>query len=254
VRFDDMVGWRFSSLGRSDTCRSTPSRCRKRRHRRCPVDHRGRRTWLAPIARPIEATGSFLAWRPARFSLSIGTGRASLQEAAARRHHIGDSGPTFNLGAGLLIADMVSFSVTGGAAFPSDDASFRQPVVPVEGGGEPQMVGSGLEVQSYSISAGVRTPFLVLGARSSSGSSGVAGAVFADYGYSNLVGHRSISNCIDCRNDELELTGGSFWRFGLDLALTSTSTYRLGGLSTSYQRYLSGDMINEVRIAFTYWM
>lgn len=207
-----------------------------------------------PGVQLIEATGSLLPRPPGRFALSMGTGIASLQEAAAERHRIGDAGLTLNVGGSFIIADVFALSATGGVAFPSDHGSFQQDVVPVEGGGDPESAESELSLYFASVSLGLRTPFLVLGARSVGGSRGLAGALFADYGYAEVTGGRSISNCIDCRSDDLELAGGSFWRAGFDLAWTSTRSARLPGLSASYQRFLSGDMIDEVRIAFTYWM
>jgi hypothetical protein len=206
----------------------------------------------AAVERPALIAGGFLPLRPARFLLGLGTGMAWLNKESAAQHRIDDSGVTFNGTLGLLLWDVVMVSGSISAAFPSDHAPFSEVVVPEMGGGDPQSADSGLTLASYSIAAGLRTPFWALGP---SAHGWVATAVFAQYGTAGIHGSRAISNCVDCRKDELEMPGGTFWHVGVDLLVPSSKPAASYGVTVSYQRYAAGSgLSDEVRIGFSCWL
>jgi len=155
--------------------------------------------------------GAFLTPHPMRILLGIGSGATWLRQETTAQHHIGSNGPTVNFTLGLTIYDVFAISGSGGAAFPSDNASFSQDVMPMLGGGDSSSAQSHLEVHRWSIAAGLRTPFFVL-RRSTTGA--FSAAAFADVGWSSIHGVRSIQDCSDCRTDDLAMTNGSFWRAG----------------------------------------
>jgi hypothetical protein len=225
---------------------------------------------VAPIQRleasepsPVQArspvmAGRFLPLHPARLMFGMGSGAAWLNEQSAAQQQIDSSGPTVHLSGALTIYDIFSISASGGAAFPSDHASFSQQVVPEQGSGDPTTASSGLEVARYSIAVGLRTPFLALFPTKKGW---FAGALYADYGTAAISGSRSISDCIDCRSEHFDFPGGTFWRVGLDLAAPSSSPKAVRGdfygygFTAAYQRYLAGaGLIKEVQVGLTIWL
>jgi hypothetical protein len=104
---------------------------------------------------------------------------------------------------------------------------------------------------SYSIAIGLRTPFWALG---SMASGWAAGSLFAQYGSTGVGGTRTISNCSDCRKDDLHLASGTFWRVGFDLLLPTRKPTESYGLTASHEQYMAGaGLSDEVRIGFSYW-
>jgi hypothetical protein len=183
--------------------------------------------------------GAFVTPHPMRISLGIGTGAAWLTQQTAAQHHIGGNGPTITFALGLTIYDVFEISGSGGSTFPSDNASFSQDVMSMLGGGDSSLAQSHLEVHRWSIAAGLRTPFFAL-RRSTTGA--FSAAAFAGVGWSSIHGDRSIPDCSDCRVDDLNMAGGTFWRAGFDLATESLGpriplTY---SVSLAYQRYRAG--------------
>jgi hypothetical protein len=183
------------------------------------------RRWQANEPSTVQARSSVRAGRllplhPVRIMLGLGTGTVSLAEQSAVHNHITDSGPLLNFSAALTIYDVFSISFAGGGAFPSDNASFSEQVVPEQGGGAPTTADSSLSVSRLSIAVGLRTPFLAL---IPTEHGWFAGALYADYGAAVIGGSRSISNCVDCRSEDLDFPGDTFWRVGLDLAAPSFS-------------------------------
>lgn len=200
--------------------------------------------------------GRLLPLHPVRIMLGLGTGAVWLAEQSAARNQITDSGPLINFSAALTIYDIFAISFAGGGAFPSDKASFSQEVVP-EQGGAPTTAGSSLSVSRVSIAVGLRTPFLAL---IPTDKGWLAGALYADYGTAGIGGSRSISDCVDCRSEDLDFPGGTFWRVGLDLAAPSFSPKAVPGdmygygVTAAYQRYQTGaGLTHEVQIGLTVW-
>jgi hypothetical protein len=191
--------------------------------------------------------GRFLPLKPARLQLSVGSGVAWLRPESAEKNRIHGAGPTLNVSCALLIADIVSLSADVGGIFPSDDGSFSQVVEPIEGG-EARTADSSASVTRYAVAVGLRTPFLAL---SETEHGWLAGAVHAHVGRAEIDGGRSISMCVDCREDEFSFPGGAFWRVGVDLTAPSSRWFRYG-LTAAYQGYL-GDagITDEVQINAT---
>jgi len=213
---------------------------------------RGRESAPAPAIRPALIAGGFLPLRPARFLLGMGSGVAWLDRQSAAEHQFDDSGVTFNGTLGLTIYDIFMISGSLAAVFPSDHASFSEEVVLQMGGGDPHTADSSLSVTSYSIAAGLRTPFWAIGPTDSGW---IAAALFAQYGSAQIGAHRSISNCVDCREDSLHMPGGTFWNIGVDLLIPSHRPTVSYGLTASYQRYGAGaGFTDEVRVGFSCWL
>jgi hypothetical protein len=199
---------------------------------------------------PLPAVDWLVPLHPVRIAVGIGSGAAWLRKEAAAQHHMDDTGLTLNLGVGLTIYDVFSVSSSFGAAFPGDHASFTQDVMPILGG-DATSAESHLDVYNLSIAVGLRTPFLALGSR---GRGGPWAAMFADYGSSKIGGHRSIADCSDCRTDDLDLSNGSFWRVGLDLAPPFRSSKAGWTFTAAYQHYEAGaGFMQEIRIGLTAW-
>jgi hypothetical protein len=216
----------------------------------------------SPAARPSEPAagtnqpallpGGFLPLRPARLAFSLGSGMAWLDKQTAAANQIGDSGVTFNGALGLTLYDIVMVSATFSFPLLSDNASFSQDVVPETGGGDPQSAHSSLNVGTYSIAIGLRTPFWAIGAMEHGWATG---ALFAQVGTAGVGASRTIENCSDCRDDHIEIPGGTFWRVGLDLLLPSRKPTVFYGLTVSYERYAAGaGLSDEVRIGLSYFM
>jgi hypothetical protein len=199
------------------------------------------------VGEPVMA-GRLMPLRPARFALGMGSGGAWLREQSADQNRIGSSGPLLNFTARLTIKDLFTMSVAGGFVFPTDNASFNEVVVS-EQGGDLTIADSSLTMVRGSLAVGVRTPFLALGR---TGEGWVAGALYADYGWTAVAATRSISDCVDCRSDDLHLPGGTFWRVGLDLVHSPRLGY---GLTVAYQRYLAGaGLTQEIYVGVDMWL
>ncbi len=202
--------------------------------------------------RPALLPGGFLPLRPARFLLSFGSGEQWLDKQWAAANQIGDSGLTLNGTLGLTLYDIVMISAAFAVAFPSDNGMFSEEVVPVMGGGGPQSLDSSLKLGSYSIAVGLRTPFWALGAVEHGWA---AGALFAQIGTAGVSGTRTISDCTDCREDNLVIPGGTFWRVGLDLFLPGRKPTAGYGLTVAYDQYMAGaGLSNELHIGLSFWL
>jgi hypothetical protein len=60
---------------------------------------------------------------------------------------------------------------------------------------------------------------------------------------------------VDCRSDELNMPGGTFWQVGVDLLVPSSTPAGSYGVTVSYQRYGAGSgFSDEVRIGFSCWL
>jgi hypothetical protein len=197
------------------------------------------------------AAGTFIPLRPVRIMAGMGSGAAWLDPGVAGQHHIGTSGATFNLTVGFSIYDVVAITGSGGAAFPADHATFSQDVVPLLGGGSPSNATSSLEVQSYSLAIGPRTPFFTLSPRPNGA---IAAALFANYGWASIHGIRTIEHCTNCRSEDLSFAGGTFWSGGLEIGKVSLKPRVAALLSVAYQRYapLTG-LTQELRVGFSMW-
>jgi hypothetical protein len=205
-----------------------------------------------PVDRSALLAGRFLPLRPARLLFSLGIGGASLDKQAAAAGQIDDSAVTINGSLALTLYDVFMISGAFAAGGPSDHAPFTQTVVPEMGGGDPQSADSSVTVASYSIAAGLRTPFLALGAVDHGW---VGGALFAEYGRAAISGSRSISDCVDCRSDQLNMSGGTFWHVGVDLLVPTRRPTFFYGVTALYQRYEAGAAFtSEFRLAFSCWL
>lgn len=216
------------------------------------TDHRpdARASELPPPLTPL-LPGGFIPLHPARVVFGMDLGAAWLRDQAAAQQQIGTTGPLIDLSAGLLIFDIVMVSGSVGVTSPPDHDMFSQVVVPVNGG-DPMTADSTIGVLRYSLALGVRTPFWVLG---STRNGSVAGALFANFGWAGVSANRTISNCSDCRNDELILSGGSFWRVGVDLAIPTHSPNVAWGFTASYQSYLAdASLSQEFVIGLNCWL
>jgi hypothetical protein len=205
-----------------------------------------------PVTRPPLLAGRFLPLRAVRFVLGLGSGVAWLHKEAAANQKIDDSGLTINGTLGFTIRDIFMVSSAFSVAFPSDHASFSEEVVPEVGGGSPESADSSLSVVSYSIAAGLRTPFLAFGLTENGW---VAGSLFAQYGSAGVSGNRSIANCTDCRKDEINIAGGTFWQVGFDLLVPSRQPVASYGLTIVYQHFAAdAGLSDEVRVGFSCWL
>jgi hypothetical protein len=196
--------------------------------------------------------GGFLPLDPFRMTLGLMSGAGWLNRSAADQHHIGDVGPTFYVTIGMAFFDVIGVTSSFGAAFPADHASFQQDVMPLLGGSVTS-ASSSLQVTNYSIAVGPRTPPFVLVPADDNRAWVIA--LFADYGTSAIHGDRYIENCGDCRTEDLDLPGGTFWRVGADIGVVRMVPIDPGFLMTvSYQRYFANaGFTQELRVGFTLW-
>jgi hypothetical protein len=195
--------------------------------------------------------GGFLPLRPVRVMFGLGSGVASLDKAAARSQGFADSGATLNGAFGVTVWDIFTASSSFSAAFPSDNGSFSQQVMPV-GGGPISTADSSLSLVSYAVAIGLRTPFKALAPTSRSW---VAGSLFAEYGSAGVTGNRSISDCKDCRSVDLAVSGGAFWQAGADLLIPTRTPKVFWGLEVSYLSFAAGATFgDELRVGVTCWL
>lgn len=213
-----------------------------------PTEHPSR-PLRAQAPGPLVA-GGFLPLEPARFVLGLSAGVAALREESAAKNRIGSSGATLNGSLGLVIYDVFAISTAAGFILTPDDGSFSEKVVP-EQGGDVTTADSSLTVGRYSFAVGLRTPFWAL---SSTDKSWFAVALYADYGWAGISGSRSISDCIDCRSDDLDFPGGSFWRVGFDLGAPSRPDGAGYAFTAAYQSYRAGaGLTHEVQLGLSIW-
>lgn len=226
-----------------------------------PRSHPSPNSMVSPAkARDLDAAdtdrsaliaGLFMPLRPARFMFGLGGGFARVSEQSAAQAGIGDSGAAINGTLKLTIYDLFMVSGAFSVAFPSDYRPFSQEVMP-QFGGDVHSADSSLSIATYSVAAGVRTPFLALGSTSKGW---IGAALFAEYGTAGFSGNRSISNCGDCRNDDLHMSGGSFWHAGLDLLVPSRSSKVAWALAAAYRRYeASAGFADEIYIDVGVWL
>jgi hypothetical protein len=206
----------------------------------------------AVVDRTALLPGRFLPIRQARALFGLGTGLAHLDPQTAASNQIGDSGITLNGTFGLTVFDIVMLSATFSVPFVSDKAPFSQDVVLQNGGGDSHSADSNLHVVTGSVAIGLRTPFWAI---APTDHGWATGAVFAQYGIAGIDGGRSISDCVDCRDDHLQFPGGTFWRVGVDLSLPGAKPDRYYGLTVTYESYMAGaGLTDEVRVGFSYWL
>jgi hypothetical protein len=206
---------------------------------------------VAETDRSALIAGMFVPLRPVRFMFGLGGGFARVSEQSAAQAGIGDSGAAINGTLGFTVYDLFMVSSAFSVAFPSDERPFSQDVMP-QFGGDAHSADSSLSIATYSVAVGLRTPFLALGSTSKGW---VAAALFAEYGTAGFSGSRSIANCVDCRDDDLHLSGGSFWHVGIDLLVPSRSSKVAWGIAAAYRRYEAGAGFgHEIYVDFGMWL
>ncbi len=114
-----------------------------------------------------------------------------------------------------------------------DEAQFSQPTT----GGEKS---SGVAAGMLTLAAGLRTPPLQMGSDPTTISAGVSA------GRSWLDVNRTITDCVDCHGEDVEIGAGSFWEPGVH------ATRGRGGLSARYRVYADGDLEDALMVGYTW--
>ncbi len=198
----------------------------------------------------VEA-GSFRPLDPFHAGLYIGSGYGRLQGATAESQQIGQDGPTLAFRVHFDLYDLISTSISMGTIFVGDSEGFEQNVR--DGSGRTFSKESSLNITIIGLSAGLRTPEFCLWRSETGAPLGIS--AYARYGNAWISGGRSISNCINCRTEDVALNGGTFVESGVDLGLKAGNGWGMFG-SAGYRHYFSGSSArNEIQIGVgvSYW-
>jgi hypothetical protein len=164
----------------------------------------------------------FTSLASAYYWFGLHSGATWLDQSLARREGMGDVGPNFYVSFGVGMYDLVTLSLSWGAAFPKDHADLEQ--------------GSHLQVTSYSGEIGLRSPGLCTGLVSE-GSCMVLHA-FTNLGRSSLAAQRYADDCNDCSPlTDVDFGSASFIEPGLAFGVPSYRPFGVD-LRASFRKYL----------------
>lgn len=202
-----------------------------------------------PGWRDVRA-GRFSPLDPFHAGFGLGSGVGWVSDKTARENLVGTSGPTLHLDVDADIFDLVTLAGSVGTIFLRDDARFRQMVIDSQG--QVSDADSSLNLTLASLSGGLRTPDLCLVANQRRKGGWLAMYGFGRVGHAWIGGGRSISRCIDCRQEKLATPGGEFIEPGLSIGLKANDGVG-ASLVSSYRGYFGGSAAaGEWRIGLTF--
>lgn len=175
---------------------------------------------------------------PIAIGFELGWGGVWLKDGAKRRLGLGH-GDFFMLGAGAVFYDLLAIYGDLGLGSFGDDRSFNQSTT----AGELESTASAVFA---SISAGVRTPRLIL-------HRWFALTAGADVGAATIGVTRKIENCVDCSTQDVSMHAGTYWDLRLAGGPASRGpgdwgAVRLAGLGVTYRRASSASDFSDTLI------
>ncbi len=178
---------------------------------------------IASAEQPTHADElGFTSLAPSRVWFSVESGATWLDPAKARPENMGDAAPNFYLSWGVDIYDLVTLSLSWGAAFPKDHARLEQ--------------DTHVQVTNYSGEIGLRTPGFCTGLESQGSCLGLH--AFTNLGRSSLAAQRYSDDCSDCAPfSDVDFGSASFIEPGLAFGVPSHQPFGLD-LRASFRKYL----------------
>lgn len=152
---------------------------------------------------------------------------SAINPVAADSAGVGHRAYGLQLTASAITYRILSLSAEGGMVLMSDEAAFTQNTNQGE-------KTSGVAAVIGSVSAGLHTPPVSLGASSPSTLSAGVNA-----GHTFLHVSRTISSCNDCHREAVNIGAGSFWEPVVTVGLPSGAVY------ARYRTYLGGSDFND---------
>ncbi len=189
---------------------------------------------VAGAEQPTDADEpGFTSLASSYFWFGLQSGATWLDPALARRENMGDVGPNFYVTWGVGMYDLVTLSLSWGAAFPKDHAELEQ--------------DTHVQVTSYSGEIGLRTPGFCTGLVSQ-GSCMVLHA-FTNLGRSSLAAQRYADDCTNCSPlGDVDFGSASFIEPGLAFGVPSQRPFGLD-LRASFRKYLAEAALeSELRV------
>lgn len=144
---------------------------------------------------------------------------SSVEAEAAEEAGVGTQGFGIQVNGSVTAFRYLAFSVDLGVLGLKDERQFQENTTRGE-------KSSSIDTGMFSLAAGLRTPALALG-----GPTGPRISAGVNAGYTGLDIDRTIAECYDCTNQELDLRAGTFLEPALHL------TFGRGGLSARYRVY-----------------
>lgn len=152
-----------------------------------------------------------------RISLDLLT--SSVDSEAAEEAGVGTQGYGLQVNGTVTAFRVLAVSLDLGVLGLKDERQFRQNTTQGE-------KSSSIDAGMFALAVGLRTPPLSL-----DGSTGPRVSAGVNAGYTGLDIDRTIAECVDCHNEELNLRAGTFLEPALHL------TFGRGGLSARYRVY-----------------
>jgi hypothetical protein len=168
--------------------------------------------------------------------LGIDVGYGWLRDDQAETAQIGTNGVAFGISLGAELFDVVTTSGYFGTVFVADESPFSQGVV--NQAGDASTAESSLNLYIFGLSAGLRTPTFVLSEPAENGAF-AGGWTFLRGGMSWQSASRSVTNCIDCNVEDIDLGNGPYLEAGAALGLVNPDG--LGLFAQLYYRQYFGD-------------
>lgn len=190
---------------------------------------------LAPSPTPTRPEPVAYQLIPTAFAFELGWGGVWLKDSATQRLGLGH-GDLFMVGLGGVLYDLVAIYGDLGLGSFADDRSFSQNTT----AGRMESSASAIFA---SISAGVRTPRLIL-------HKWFALTAGADVGAATIGVTRKIENCVDCSTDDVSMRAGTYYDFRLAGGPASRgpkdwSHIRLAGVGVTYRRSSSASDFDQ---------
>ena len=202
-----------------------------------------------PSAFVSVPVGSFRPLHPVEFGLGATIGPTWFKEQEAAANGLGHFAPSIGLGMTLDFYEIVTTSFTYERVFTSDDKSFKELVT--DEFGNVLSATSTTHVNVFLLSAGLRTPPIVVwrGAQGSQAWSGIF--AYLRGGTALIASDRSIDNCDDCDTKSLPLHSGPFVEPGIKFYGGERLAIAVG---ISYRAYLAGSSLaGEVPLSLEFW-
>lgn len=195
---------------------------------------------VAPDSAGAEVAAPAYRLFPLAGTFEIGYGTLGVADAVRREEGVG-RGHYLVLGAGLIVYEVLALTVDLGGGGHRDTSPFTQTTTSMSGEGEYDSKSS---VAGWFVSsaAGLRTPRLFLHEQ-------LALTAGAQVGTTAVRVKRSISDCVDCREDKYRLASGPFWQaliaVGAGQRENLDAGFRLVGVGVTYRRPIEIDDVGS---------
>ena len=182
----------------------------------------------------LAASGAAAQAAPTQTLIGFDLTTSAIDPIAADSAGVGHRAFGLQINGSIIAYRMLSLSAEGGIIGMSDEAAFTQETNQGE-------KTSGVAAGIGTVSAGLRTPPVALG-----GPKPVTFSAGLNAGHSFLHVTRTITNCVDCHGEDVNLRAGSFWEPVVTLGVGP------GAISARYRTYLGGsDFADALMVGYS---